>query len=61
MAKRAINDGFVDCPKFGIMDQGRCLPSCEFHDAGDENHVTCRYGEEPASAEEQAEAADVKT
>lgn len=61
MAERAINDGFVDCPKFGIMDQGRCLPSCEFHDAGDENHVTCRYGEEPASAEEQAEAADAKT
>ena len=47
MTERAIEDGFVDCPKLGIMDELRCLPSCEFYDAKDEGRVVCYFGETP--------------
>jgi hypothetical protein len=45
MAERLIDEGFVDCPKFGIMDEQRCLPCCEFHQTKDQARVICRFGE----------------
>lgn len=60
MAERAIVDGFVDCPKYGIIDEVRCLPSCEFHDEKDETRVICTFGEVPSADQpgvEQTEAA----
>ena len=62
MAERAIKDGFVDCPKYGIIDALRCLPSCESHGTKDENQVICHFGEELPSkpAEEEAEPAAEK-
>ncbi len=59
MAERAIEDGFVDCPRLGIIDELRCLPSCEFHGTKDENRVICYFGEErpPAPAKKEAEPA----
>jgi hypothetical protein len=62
MAERAIEDGFVDCPKFGIMDELRCLPSCEFFDAKNEGHIVCHFGEAaPAAAEPEAEPEGAET
>jgi len=56
MAKRSIEDGFLDCPKFGLIDQMRCIPSCESHEAKDDDTVTCYFGEErPAPAQDEAE------
>jgi hypothetical protein len=62
MAKLAIDDGFVDCPKYGVIDVLRCLPSCEFQGSKDEDQVTCHFGEEPPSkpAGEEVEAAPEK-
>jgi hypothetical protein len=65
MTERAFEDGFVDCPRFGVMDQLRCLPSCEFQDTKDERHVVCHFGEarradaatNDAAAEPQTEQA----
>jgi len=51
MAERPIEDGFVDCPKYGIMDEQRCLASCEFHQSKDPARILCRFGEpKPAHA-----------
>jgi hypothetical protein len=57
MAERAIEDGFVDCPKYGVIDALRCLPSCEFQATRDDNRVVCYFGEEPPAepADEEAE------
>jgi hypothetical protein len=62
MTDRVIEDGFVDCPKYGIIDTLRCLPSCEFHGTKDETHVICHFGEEPPAepAKEEAEPAAEK-
>ena len=55
MAERAIEDGFVDCPKHGIIDGLRCLPSCESYESRDDNVVVCYFGEkrpaQPAAQE----------
>jgi len=56
MVELAINDGFIDCPKLGIMDEWRCLPSCEFQAERDENRVVCRFGEEEAAKPAEAKA-----
>jgi len=58
MVERAIQDGFVDCPKFGIIDEVRCLPSCACLEVKDEHRVTCHFGEEwpPAPADQEAQA-----
>ena len=56
MAERAIEDGFVDCPKYGVMDELRCLPS------KDEDRVVCYFGETPpASAATEDPAAEPET
>ena len=57
MAERAIEDGFTDCPKYGIIDALRCLPSCESYGSKDEHVVICYFGEKrPAEPiEEEAE------
>jgi hypothetical protein len=62
MVELAINDGFIDCPKLGIMDEWRCLASCEHQTAKDENKVTCCFGEEqaPEPADAKAKPAERK-
>lgn len=59
MAERPIEEGFVDCPKFGIMDEQRCLPSCGFHQTKDQARIVCRFGEpRPAANPSGAATAD---
>lgn len=55
MAERAIEDGFVDCPKHGIIDGIRCLPSCKFYEGKDQDTIICSFGEvRPTEPAEQA-------
>jgi hypothetical protein len=61
MAERPIEEGFVDCPKFGVMDEQRCLPSCEFHETKDGARVICRFGEPPAAPDAPETGTDEKT
>jgi hypothetical protein len=50
MTDRAIQEGLVDCPRFGIMDEQRCIPSCEYHESKDESRVDCSFGESLSGA-----------
>ncbi len=54
MAQIKIEDGFLNCPKFGIMDEIRCVKSCNFFVSKDENFTECKFGEE--ETEEMTEA-----
>jgi len=56
MAERQIEDGFIDCPRFGIIGELRCSKSCESYGDKDEDCVTCYFGEErPAITTEEDE------
>jgi hypothetical protein len=59
MVERTIEDGFVDCPKFGVMDEVRCLPSCEWFEGKNEGRIACRFGEPSPAAPVEYEAEPV--
>lgn len=40
-----IEDGFLDCPKYGVIGELRCLSSCNWFVSKDDNHVQCKFDE----------------
>ena len=53
MAQIKIEDGFLDCPKFGIMDEIRCVKSCNFFLSKNEDFTECKFGEEETTEKEK--------
>ncbi|MBN1917714.1 MAG: hypothetical protein JW889_07390 [Verrucomicrobia bacterium] len=58
MTERSIEDGLIDCPRFGIMDEQRCIPSCEFYEGKDQSRVDCSFGEVLESGSSTAKGTD---
>ncbi len=48
MLEIEIQDGFLDCPKYGVIGELRCLPSCKCFVSKDENEnrVQCKHDED---------------
>ena len=51
MLEKEIEDGFLDCPKYGMIGELRCLASCDCFVSKDESQVQCKYDEQDAQAE----------
>jgi hypothetical protein len=46
MPEIEIKDGLLDCPRYGIIGELRCLPSCKNYVSKEDNRVQCNFGEE---------------
>lgn len=47
MLEKEIQDGLLDCPRYGIIGELRCLPSCKWFFSKDDSKVQCKFDEEP--------------
>lgn len=46
MLEIEIEDGLLDCPKYGMIGELRCCPSCNSFESKDENHIDCHFDDE---------------
>jgi len=48
MLEIETQDGFLDCPRFGLIGELRCLASCNSFVSreDDEHHVQCKFDED---------------
>lgn len=46
MVEIKIEEGFLDCPKFGIIGELRCVASCKWFLSKKEDKVECKYDED---------------
>lgn len=46
MLEIEIQDGFLDCPKSGLIGELRCLPSCKHFASKDDDRVQCKSDED---------------
>ncbi len=46
MVEIEIQDDLLDCPRFGIIGELRCLASCKWFVSREEGHVKCKFDEE---------------
>ncbi len=46
MLEIEIEDGFLDCPKYGIIGELRCLASCKWFVSNEGDHVQCKFDED---------------
>lgn len=45
MAQIPIEDGFLDCPKYGIINELRCSSSCKWFVSRQNDQVECKKNE----------------
>jgi len=45
MVEIEIEDGLLDCPKYGIIGELRCLATCKWFASKEDNRVQCRFDE----------------
>jgi len=46
MLEIQIEDGLLDCPKFGIIGELRCLATCKWLVSKDDKRVQCKFDED---------------
>ncbi len=51
MVQVEIQDGLLDCPKFGVIGELRCLASCKWYVSKDENRTQCKSDEDTEKEE----------
>ena len=45
MLEREIDEGLLDCPKYGVIGELRCRESCECFVSKDDALVQCKHDE----------------
>jgi hypothetical protein len=46
MVEIKIEEGLLDCPKYGLIGEMRCLASCQWFVSKEEGKVECKFDEE---------------
>lgn len=51
MLEREIDDGLLDCPKYGVIGELRCRDACGCFVSKEEERVQCKYDEQETETE----------
>jgi hypothetical protein len=44
-----IEDGLLDCPKYGVIGELRCVDSCKWFVSKEETQIQCKQDEDAES------------